>query len=113
MLMALVRCMVGSALTSSYMVPSERWSRPSWTYWCVSSTTIPEPLSALLMTRLLSEQSCLRALVCMGDRFGVTLRGCSLSICVLILLRYFSIVREAARGSQVLFFLKGCGFVNG
>ena len=79
----------------------------------MSSTTIPEPLSALLMTRLLSELSCLRALVCMGDRFGVTFRGCSLSICVLILLRYFSIVRDADGGSQVLFFLKGCGSVDG
>ena len=30
-----------------------------------------------------------------------------------ILLRYFSIVREAAGGSQVLYFLKGCGSVDG
>ena len=95
------------------MDSSERWSRPSLTFWCVSSTTIPEPLSALLMTKLLSELSCLRVLVCIGVRFGVTLRGCSLLICVLTLFRYFSIVQEALGGSQVLFFLKGCGSVDG
>ena len=82
--MALVRCMVGSVWTFSYMVSSERWSKPSMT---VSSTTIPEPLSALLMTKVLSEQSCLRALVCVGVRLGVTFMGLTLFICVLTLSR--------------------------
>ena len=95
------------------MDSSERWSRPSLTYWCVSSTTIPEPLSALLMTKLLSELSCLRAMVCIDVRFGVILRGRSLLICVLTLFRYFSIVEEADGGTQVLLFLKGCGSEDG
>ena len=104
---------MGSVLTFSYMVSSERWFRPSLTYCSVSSTTMPEPLSALLMTKDVSERSCLSALVCMGVRFGVTLRGCSLLICDLILFRYLSISSEAVGGCQVLFFLKGCGSTNG
>ena len=92
------------------MVVSERWSRPSLTYCSVFSTTMPEPLSALLMTKVWSKHSCLRALVCKGVRFGVTLRECSLLTSVFILFRYPSIARE---GAQVLFFLKGCGSVDG
>ena len=60
------------------------------------------------MTKLLSELSCLRPLVCIDVRFGVILRGRSLLICVLTLFRYFSIVEEAVGGTQVLLFLKGC-----
>ena len=40
---------VGSDSISSYMFSSERWSSPSFTYWSLSSTIIPEPLSGLLL----------------------------------------------------------------
>ena len=46
-------------------------------YCSVSSTTMPEPLSALLMTRVGSEQSSSSAFVCVGVRFGVALSGCN------------------------------------
>lgn len=46
-LMASVSGFVGSAFISVYMLLSERCSRPSLTYWVVSSITMPEPLSAL------------------------------------------------------------------
>lgn len=74
---------------------------------------MPEPLSALLMTRVWSVESCLRALLCVGVRFGVTFKGCIALISVLILFRYSSIAGEAVGGSQVLFFLNGCGSVGG
>ena len=77
------------------------------TYLSVSSITIPDPLSALLITRVWSRESCLRASVCLGVRFGVILRGCKLLISVLILFRYSSISGQAFGGIQVLFFLKG------
>ena len=65
---------------------------------------MPEPLSALLMTKVWSKHSCLRALVCKGVRFGVILRERSILTSVFILFRYPSIAREAIGGSQVLFF---------
>ena len=78
---------MGSASTLSYMVVSERWSRPSLMYCLVSSTTIPEPLSAFLMIKVWSEQSCLKASSCTGVKLGVILRGCNVFISVLILFR--------------------------
>lgn len=92
---------------------SERWSIPSLTYCCVSSTTIPEPLSALLMTRVLSVLSSLRACFSLGVKFGVTFRGCINLVSVLILFRYFSIIGEADGGIHSLFGLNGCGSVGG
>ena len=71
-LIALVRGIVGSVSILSYMELSERWLSPSLTYCSVSSTTIPEPLSALLITRVWSDCRSLRAFICEGFRFGVT-----------------------------------------
>ena len=79
----------------------------------MSSITIPEPLSALLMTRDLSDWSSLRALFCVGVRLGVVLRGCNELISSLTLNRYFSMSVEARGGFQKLFFLKGCGSTFG
>ena len=59
------------------MDSSERWSRPSLMYCDVSSTTIPEPLSACLMTSDWSELSSFSALACVGVRFAVVLSGAS------------------------------------
>ena len=73
----------------------------------MSSTTIPEPLSALLMTRVWSEPSCLRGCLCIGVKFGVIFKGWSVLTFVLILFRYPSISAEAVGGSQLLFSLKG------
>ena len=69
------------------MVLSERWSNPSVTYCSVSSMTMPEPLSALFMTSVLSDWSSLRALFCVGVRFGVVFRECNELISFLILFR--------------------------
>ena len=92
---------------------SERWSKPSLMYCSVSSTTMPEPLSALFMIRVGSDWSSLRAFFCVGVRFGVILRGFIVLISVLTLFRYFSMSLEAFGGIQVLFSLKGCGSVDG
>ena len=78
---------MGSVSTLSYMVVSERWSRPSLIYCLVSSTTMPEPLSAFLMTKVWSEQSCLKASFCVGVKLGDILRGFNVLISVLILFR--------------------------
>ena len=48
-LIALVRGIVGSVSILSYMESCERWFSPSLTYCSVSSMTMPEPLSALLI----------------------------------------------------------------
>ena len=56
-------------------------------YCSVSSTTIPEPLSACLMTSDWSELSSLSAFVCVAVRFVVVFRGFSVLTCVLILFR--------------------------
>ena len=69
------------------MVSSERWSSPSLTYCSVSSITMPEPLSALLITKVLSDRSSLRALFCVGVRLGEIFKGCSELISFLILFR--------------------------
>ena len=58
------------------MDSSEKWSSPSLTYCSVSSITMPEPLSAFLMTRVVSDWSSLRAMLCVGVRFGICFRGC-------------------------------------
>ena len=83
------------------------------TYCSVSSTTMPEPLSALLITRVWSEQSSFSALLCAGVRFVVVLRGCNLLTFFLTLFRYSSIAGLAVGGVHVLFFLKGCGSLDG
>ena len=74
----------------------------------VSSTTMPESLLALLMTK--SSQSCWRVYFVQGSG----LRGCNVLTSVL-LFRHSSIAGEleAAGGIQVLFFLKGCDSVGG
>ena len=48
-LIALVRGIVGSVSILSYMGSCERWFSPSLTYCSVSSMTMPEPLSGLLI----------------------------------------------------------------
>ena len=89
------------------MVVSARWLKPSLTYCWVSSTTMPEPLSALFITRSLSVERCLRACFCSRVRFGVDFSGCTVLISFLILFRYFSIGGEAISGVQELLCLKG------
>ena len=69
---------------------------------------MPEPLSALLMTRVGSELSFLRALFCEGVRFGVVFRGDNALTSLFILCRYASISGEAGGGFHKLFSLKGC-----
>ena len=108
-----VRGFVGSVSTFVYMVSSDRWFSPSLTYCSVSSITMPEPLSALLITRVSSCCSSLRAFLCVGVRFGVVFRGLSVLICSFILYRYFSMSGEAFGGFQELFFLNGCGSTCG
>ena len=63
---------------------------------------MPEPLSALLMTRVGSE------LFCEGVRFGVVFRGDNALTSLFILCRYASISGEAGGGFHKLFSLKGC-----
>ena len=63
----------------------------------MSSITIPGPV---LMTRVWSENSCLRAPFCAGVKFGVTLRSCSYSVSFLTLSMYFSIAVEAKGGDH-------------
>ena len=70
---------------------------PSLTYCSVSSTTIPDPLSALLIIRVWSEASCSRASFCVGVRFGFTLRVCRESISVLTLLLLLGKLRGVTR----------------
>ena len=113
LLMACARGSVGSVSTLSYMVSSERWSRPSLVYCSVSSTTMPEPLSAFLMTKVWSVYSSLRPFLCVGVKLGVVFKGLIVLISLLILFRYVSISGEAEGGSQELFPLKGCRFVGG
>ena len=86
-LIASERGFLGSVLISLYIFSSERWSRPSFIYCSVSSTTIPEPLSAVLMINVWSDLSCLSALFCVGVRLGVNFSGCNVFISVLILFR--------------------------
>ena len=74
--------------------------------------TMPEPLSALLITRVWSEASSLRASFCLGVKLGVLFRGCSEFVSFLTLSRYSSISTEAVGGVHVLFSLKGCGSVG-
>lgn len=74
---------------------------------------MPEPLSALLMTKVWSLDSWKKASLCAGVRFWVTFRGSIDSVSVLILFRYSSIAGEATGGVQVLLFRKGCGSVGG
>ena len=50
MFIASARGFVGSVFISSYMSLSERCSMPSFRYFVVSSITIPDPLSAPLIT---------------------------------------------------------------
>ena len=78
---------MGSDSILSYMFLSARWSRPSLIYCSVSSTTMPEPLSALLITRVWSVDSTLSDLCWVGVRFGVNFSGCNVFVSVLILFR--------------------------
>lgn len=78
-------------------------------YCSLSSITIPEPLSAFLMTRVWSLARSFKAFCCDMVRFFLNGLGASCSISVLILVRYDSMLLDALGGCQVLFFLKGCG----
>ena len=79
-------------------------------YWPGSSTTMPEPFSALLITMVWSDDSSLRALSCFGVRLGVNF---SVFTFVLTLFRYFCTPKEAIRCVRVIFFLRGCGSMCG
>ena len=74
---------------------------------------MPEPLSALLITRVWSSDRSLTAFCWAGVRLGLVLIGCKVFVSVLTLFRYSSVSGEAIGGVQVLFFLKGCGSVGG
>ena len=78
---------MGSELTSWYIFLSARCSRPSWTYFSVSSTTFPEPLAAFLMVNEGSELSSQRALLRVVVKFGFFLLGSSVFNSALILCR--------------------------
>ena len=75
----------------------------------MSSTTIPEPLSACFMTIVGSLASDVKALSSGFVRLGLNALSLSVLVCSLILSRYFSICGEALGGSQLLLCLKGCG----
>lgn len=107
--MALVRLGVGSEVIFSYIFRSERCSRPSCMYLLLSSTTMPEPLSAALMTRVWSlaslESVCCSFLVRLGWE-GLFSSDCS---CAFTLFRYASMAGLAGGGIQADFLRKGCG----
>ena len=67
------------------MFLSARWSRPSLIYCSVSSTTMPEPLSGLLITRVWSVDSSLSASCWVGVRFGVNCSDCNVFVFVLLI----------------------------
>ena len=75
----------------------------------MSSTTIPEPLSACFMTIVGSLARDIRALSSGFVRLGLNVLSSSLLVCSLTLSRYISICGEALGGIQLLFCLKGCG----
>ena len=82
-------------------------------YCSVSSTTIPEPLSAFLITLDESRARLLRAL---SSALGKFLRRCSRGrdlTSASTLCRYASVAESAGGGSQVDFGLNGCGSMTG
>ena len=78
-------------------------------YLAVSSTTIPEPLSACFMTIVGSLASSVKAPSSDFVRLGLNALNSNLPVCSLTLSRYISIRGEALGGIQLLFCLKGCG----
>ena len=92
------------------MVSSARLSIPSWMQLVVSSTTIPEPLSALLMTKEVSEASSFSAVLSFLDKLWENLMGCSSVIPVYTRCRQDSTTTEALGGTHVIFgcFLAEC-----
>ena len=75
----------------------------------MSSTTIPEPLSACFMTIVGSLDSAVKALSSGFVRLGLNALSFNFFACSLTLSRYISICGEALGGIQLLFCLKGCG----
>ncbi len=108
-LIAMANCLVGSDCTSSYMLVSDKCSVPSYMYFCISSTTMPDPLSAFLIIRVLSVTSCLKALYSSLVRLGSMLLSGKPVRDVFILCRYVSISCDALGGVHILLSLNGCG----
>ncbi len=79
----------------------------------MSSTTIPEPLSAFLIISELSDARSFSAILSSLVKFGITLYVGIVIISCFILFRYASIFAEALGGYHVLFCLKGCGSWGG
>ena len=73
--MAFASSLVGSESESifSYMVVSAKCASPSAMYLAVSSMTMPEPLSAFLMTRVSSLASSVSVFLSLYDRLLLNL----------------------------------------
>ena len=79
----------------------------------MSSTTIPEPLSAFLMTLDESRARLLRAILSSLGKFLCKCSSGRVMISASILCRYASIAGLAGGGSQVDLALNGCGSESG
>ena len=82
-------------------------------YLSLSSTTIPEPLSAFLIIRVLFFANCFSVVFSLAFRLGMNGSLFMVSMSCSILCRYFSMSSGPLGGVQVLLALKGCGLLCG